>query len=132
MQPDEGLVPLPMTPLQGSPPGTFTATVTQIIFQGQLQKPFRGERPLISVIRTGASAVGRILVQAFVGTDLQGAEIFSWDIELLAQPGAFGTRLTMKQAEPGVQIRFISTISQAPTGTDTVAVQLQVLGRIVH
>lgn len=132
IQPDEGLVPLPMSALAGSPPGTFTATTTSMTFQGQLQKPFRGERPLVSVVRTGASATGRVLVQLFVGTDLQGAEIFPWDLELLAQPAAFGTRLTMKQAEPGVQIRFIATLSGAPTGTDSIFVSLQVLGRIVH
>lgn len=132
IQPDEGLVPLPLQANAGTPPGTFAAAVPLITFAGQLQKPFRGERILVSVVRTGASAVGRLLVQLFVGTDLQGAEITSWDIELVGQPGSFGTRLTIKQAEPGVQIRVLGQLSTALAGTDTIFASMQILGRIVH
>ena len=51
--PDQGLLPLPM--------GSFTYNLGNQIntFQGQLQKPFRGERLLVSVVRTGTTAVGR-------------------------------------------------------------------------
>lgn len=132
VQPDEGLVPLNLTGQLGTPPGTFTAAIPSIIFAGQLQKPFRGERLLVSVVRTGASSTGRLLGQLFVGTDLQGADITAWDIELVGQPGSFGTRLTMKQAEPGVFIRMIVTLSGPLAGTDTIFASLQVLGRIVH
>lgn len=129
MQPDEGLLPLPLTAIANT---TFTATVTQITFQGQLQKPFRGERVLVSVIRTGATAVGRCLGQFFVGTDLQQADIQAWDLELIGNPNSFGTRLTMHQAEPGVLIRVITTLSVGLTGTDTVLLSMLLLGRIVH
>ncbi len=133
IQPDEGMVPLPMTALAGSPSGTFTSTLSQITFQGQLQKPFRGERLLVSVVRTGTDATGRLLTQLFVGTDLQGAEIAGWDAELIGQATAFGTRLTMKAAEPGVQIRFIVTLSGAMTiTTSSIFASFLVLGRIIH
>ncbi len=133
IQPDEGMVPLPMSAQAGSPAGTFTSTLSQITFQGQLQKPFRGERLLVSVVRTGTDATGRLLTQLFVGTDLQGAEIFGWDAELIGTANAFGTRLTMKPAEPGVQIRFIVTLSNAMTvTTSSIFASFLVLGRVVH
>lgn len=132
IQPDEGMVPLPLTPSAGSPPGTFTTAITTMTFQGQLQKPYRAERLLVSVVRTGPSATGRLLGQLFVGTDLQQAEIAGWDIELVGQAGAFGTRLTAKAAEPGVLIRLVVTLSNNPTTTDTIFASLMFLGRVVH
>lgn len=132
IQPDEGMVPLPMTPSAGSPPGTFTAAITSMTWQGQLQKPYRAERLLVSVVRTGATATGRLLGQLFVGTDLQQAEIAGWDVELVGQAGAFGTRLTAKAAEPGVLIRLVITLSNNPTGTDTIFASMNFLGRVIH
>lgn len=131
IQPDEGMVPLPLTPTAGTT-AAFSATVTTLTYQGQLQKPYRGERILVGVARTGASAVGRLLGQFFVGTDLQQADIQSWDLELVGQPGSFGTRLTMKAAEPGVLIRVLVTLSQGLTGTDTIFMSMLLLGRIIH
>ena len=61
IQPDEGLVPLALAGQAGSPAGFFSATVPTITFQVQLQKPFRAGRLLASTVRTGVSAVGRIL-----------------------------------------------------------------------
>lgn len=132
IQPDEGLVPMALAGTAGSPPGTFTATLPSIIFSGQLQKPFRGERLLVSTVRTGTSSTGRLLGQLFVGTDLQGGDITSWDIELVGQAQSFGTRLTTKQAEPGVLIRLIVTLSNPLAGTDSIFASVQILGRIVH
>lgn len=133
IQPDEGMVPLPMVANAGSPAGTFTSTLNQITFAGQLQKPFRGERLLVSVVRTGTDATGRLLTQLFVGTDLQGAEIAGWDAELIGQATSFGTRLTMKAAEPGVQIRFVVTLSNAMTvTTSSIFATFMVLGRVIH
>src|SRR6266404_6454700 len=133
IQPDEGMVPLPMTPQGGSPAGFFTSTIPVITWQGQLQKPFRAERLLVSVVRTGTDAVGRLLTQLFVGTDLQGAEIAGWDAELIGQANSFGTRLTCKAAEPGVQIRLIVTLSNAMTvTTSSIFATFVWLGRIIH
>jgi hypothetical protein len=132
IQPDEGMVPLPLTPNAGSPAGTFAAATTTMTFSGQLQKPYRAERLLVSVVRTGASAVGRLLTQLYVGTDLQQAEINGWDAELVGQAGAFGTRLTAKAAEPGVLIRLVVNLSSNPTGTDTIFASMMFLGRVIH
>lgn len=132
IQPDEGLVPLPLSPQSGTPAGTFVAATPTITFQGQLQKPYRPERLLSSSVRTGASATARLLAQLFVGTDLQQAEIAGWDSELVGQANAFGTRLTCKQAEPGVFVRLVVTLSAALAGADTIFASYTFLGRVVH
>jgi hypothetical protein len=130
IMPDEGMVPLPLSPQANG--GFFDTTFNQITFQGQLQKPFRPERLLVSTVRNGASSVGRLLTQLFVGTDLQGGDITQWDAELIGQANAFGTRMTCKAAEPGVLVRMIVSLSQPVTGTDTVFATMTWLGRIIH
>lgn len=130
IQPDEGLVPLPLQPLQAN--GVFAAGGGQITYQGQLQKPYRPERLLVSVVRTGASATGRLLGLLWVGTDLQQADIFGFDIELFGAATAFGTRLTCKAAQPGVIIRLVVTPTAFPTGTDTILASCSFAGRVVH
>ncbi len=127
--PDQGMMPLPLTPLAAN--GVFSATQAQITFQGQLQKPFRGERVLVSTVRTGATAVGRLLAQVFVGTDLQQADVQGFDIEQIGDTQAFGVRLTMQPAQPGVLIRIITSIDVLPGGADTVKANMQILGRII-
>ena len=130
IRPEEGMVPLPMTPLSNG--GVFSSTSTNITWQGQLQKPFRAERLLVSTVRTGASAVGRVLGQNFVGTDLQQAEIEPFDIELVGQAGSFGTRLTCAPAAPGVILRLQCFLSTPLTSTDTIFVSIMWLGRVIH
>jgi hypothetical protein len=124
--PDQGMLPLPM--------GNFTFNLSNQIFtfQGQLQKPFRGERLLVTTVRTGTTAVGRLLGQIFVGTDLSALDIAPLDLEQIGAPGAFGVRLTMKPAQPGVFIRIVTTLSSALTTTDTIFASVQLLGRNVH
>lgn len=130
IQPDEGLLPLALTGPGGNT--TFSATVNSIIFQGSLQKPFRGERVLVTTTRTGTSSTGRLLTLPFVGTDLQLADVTPIDIEQLGSPQSFGTRLTMHAAEPGVLFRMSIALSTALTGTDTIAAQITILGRVIH
>lgn len=121
--PDEGMETLPM--------GNFTYTLANQIntFSGQVQVPFRGERWLIRVVRTGASAVGVILAQLFMGKDLAQLDVAQIDLESLANPGSFGTRLTHKPVQPGVFIRAITALSSALAGADTIFVSLQLIGR---
>lgn len=121
--PDEGLETLPMGNF------TYTASAQTNTFSGQVQKPFRGERWLIRVVRTGASATGVILAQLFAGTDLAQLDVAPIDLESLAAGGNFGTRLTHKPIQPGVFMRAITTLSSALAGTDTIFTSLQLLGR---
>jgi hypothetical protein len=131
IQPDEGMYVLPLTPLQNN--GLFTNTVNQITFQGELQKPFRSERLLVGTSKTISTGQGpRLLGLLFVGTDLQGADIQGWDVELIGQANSFGTRLTCKSAEPGVKVRLIVTLSNNfTTTTDTIFLDCQFIGRII-
>lgn len=124
--PDQGLLPLPMGNF------TFTASAQTNTFSGQIQKPFRGERWLVTTVRTGASSVGRILGQPFVGTDLALLDIQPIDVEQIGALNAFGVRLTMKPAQPGVFIRLVCSLSSALAGTDTIFASIQLLGRNVH
>jgi phage terminase large subunit-like protein len=114
-------------------PGQFAVGLAQITFQGQLQKPYRAERLLVSTVRNTATAVGRLLGVLYVGTDLQQAEIAGWDIELIGQAGSFGTRLTCQQAEPGVLIRLVVTCQPAlSVAGDTISTNIMFLGRVIH
>jgi len=124
--PDQGLLTLPMGNF------VYTAALQTNTFQGQVQKPFRGERFLSRVVRTGVTAIGTILAQIFVGTDLSQHDVASVDLESISNPQAFGVRLTMKPAQPGVFIRVITTLSNVLTVADTIAVSLQLLGRNIH
>lgn len=128
--PDQGLLPLPLAPSANA--GTFTDTITTITFEGQIQKPFRGERLLVSTVRTGATAVGRLISQLFVGTDLQQLDVPGFDAEQVGDPNAFGVRLTMKPAQPGVFIRLVTTLSSPLTAPDTIFASVTLLGRNVH
>lgn len=132
-RPDEGMVPLPMVGQAGAIPGQFAVGLSQITFQGQLQKPYRAERLLVSSVRNTATAIGRLLGVLYVGTDLQQAEIAGWDIELIGQASSFGTRLTCQAAEPGVMIRLVVTCSPAlSVSGDTITANVMFLGRIIH
>lgn len=128
--PDQGLLPLPLSGQGGT--NTFTSAINQITFEGQIQKPFRGERLLVSTIRTGVSAVGRLLGQLFVGTDLQQLDVPGFDIEQVGAVTGFGVRLTMKPAQPGVFIRVVTTLNVALAPGDTINATVTILGRNVH
>jgi hypothetical protein len=136
--PGEGLVPLPMTPLQNN--GLYANTTNggpaAITFQGQIQVPFRSERLLAQSIRSGTTAQTgqRIYAQFFVGIGLQQAEIFGVDLELLGAPNAFDVRMTMIQAPPGVLLRALTTLTGViPTAPDFVELPgFMFLGRVVH
>lgn len=127
--PDQGMLPLPMI---GQPSNTFALATQNITFQGQIQKPFRGERLLVSTVRTGASATGIILGQLFVGTDLNQLDTTQFDIEQVGAPNAFGVRLALKPAQPGVFIRLICSLSSPVAAADTIFCSVTLLGRGVH
>ena len=90
-------------------------------------------------IRTGvqpancaAASTGTLLALIFVGTDLALLDTTEVDLESLADKAAFGVRLTMKPAQPGVFIRLVTTLAPVLTTTDTILVSITLLGRNVH
>lgn len=127
--PDQGMLPLPLTAPNNN---TFDLNNQTLTFEGQIQKPFRGERLLVSTVRTGTTATGRLISQLFVGTDLQQLDVPGFDAEQVGDPNAFGVRLTMKPAQPGVFIRLVTTLNVALTTTDTIIATVTLLGRNIH
>lgn len=129
---DEGMLPMPLSGAAGT--NTFTATISTITFQGQMQKPYRGERLIFIVTRVGASAANlRVQGQIFVGTDLQQGELGLIDFESLGATTAFGTRLTLTPATPGVFLRLqTQLVGGALAGTDTILINTYFLGRVIH
>ena len=129
--PGEGYVPVGLVPQAGG--GTFLAALQAIDFVGRNQKPYQARRLLVATVRTGATAVGRLLAKMFVGTDLMMGTLQAIDIELLGAATAFDTVMHFMQAPPGVEI----TVSVAIAGTalanaDTIFASLQFLGHIIH
>lgn len=124
-QPGYGLEPLPLTPSANA--GVFTAAVSQINFEARPQAPFRAERLLASVRRTGAAGTIILAQNIFVGRSLQQVEVGEFDVEFFS-PTAFGVRLNLVQADPGVLIRIQCRANPVPAGADTVAVSLMFLG----
>jgi len=76
--PAQGLVPITFQPQEAQ---QFSATVSFLTFTAKTQVPFRGERLLVEVLRTGVSATGRLIGQMFMGIGLQQANIQGFDIE---------------------------------------------------
>lgn len=130
--PGEGLQPLPLKPSVGN--GIFTAGVTAIQFTARPQAPFHPERLLASVRRTGTAAAGTICEaqNLFVGRDLQLVELGPFDIEFFS-PTAFGVRLGLDAAQPGVLISIdVQSVGPTLTTTDFLAVSLMFLGRSIR
>jgi hypothetical protein len=130
-QPGQGLEPLPLT---GNPTPTFTAAIAAVTFDARPQRPFRAERLLVSVRRAGASAAGLSVVTSgvFIGTNLQQAELGNMDIEFFG-PTAFGVRLNLVSAVPGMLIRLPLTLQGGVlAGADTITVVMTFLGRTIR
>lgn len=127
--PGMGLEPLPLVPDANA--GVFTAAVGAITFVARPQRPFRAERLLVNVRRTGAAGTLILATGIFVGTNLQQAQRGNIDLENFG-PTAFGVRLSMIQAEPGVDIAIPAIALPVPAGADTVAVSITLLGHTVR
>jgi hypothetical protein len=127
--PNEMLHVMPLVPdLNG---GVFTAAVTAVEFIARPQKPFRGERLITTVTRAGAAGALPVSTGIFVGVDLQQVESGNIPIETWLAT-AFGVRLAMVDALPGIEIRVPVVIAGAAiTSTDTVTVTITVLGRVL-
>lgn len=129
-QPGQGLEPLPLTgTLNG---GVFDPATPAIDFQARPQAPFRAER-LLCTVRRSAGALGVIIsCQAlFIGRELQQVESGPFDIEFFA-PNAFGVRLNLVQATPGILIRLICNANPVVPAGETVAVSMMFLGHTIR
>lgn len=133
----EGHVALPLNPETfsgswGNTAGGGAPSGTTIIFSGRPQKPFKPARLIVRGTKSGATAIGNLIGQAFVGTDLQQGELGNIDLESIGAATAFDTWISWKQAEPGVWIRVQCTLTAFPTGTDFETYTITVLGHYLH
>lgn len=128
--PGYGVFPIPLTPVAAN--GIFTGGNTQIEFRCVAQVPFRGERLLSRVARNGASAQGALVFAnngVHVGIRPQVGVLGPINLEDYSAT-AFGVRLVMQPATQGAEIRVFAFVNPAVTGTDTLALSLQILGRV--
>jgi hypothetical protein len=91
------MVPLPLV---GENPTLEARTST---YSALVQKPFVGERLLVS--KVGA---GRLSAQLFTGPEIATADGMSFDPEMIGSATAFGTRLNLV-VQPGLLIRMVVT-----------------------
>ena len=128
--PGYGVFPVPLTPQTAG--GTFTGGNTQIEYKAVTQVPFRGERLLARVARNGATANGALVFAqngVFVGIRPQVGVLGAVNLEDYTA-NAFGVRLVMQAATQGAELRVFAFVNPAVTGTDTLALSLQILGRV--
>jgi len=130
--PDYGVFPVPLTPLTAS--GVFSATVANIVYSTVVQTPFRGERLLVDIARddNGGNAAGvQILAQnsVFVGIRPQTGVLGNLNLANY-QRDSFGVRFVLQPAGRGTEIKMFVFTNPVLTGTDTIAVSIEILGRV--
>ncbi len=133
----EGHVPIPLNAETfggswGNTTGGGAGAGTTIIFSARPQKPFKTARLLIRGTKSGTTAVGNMIGQVFIGTDLQQGEVGNIDLESIGAANAFDTWVSFKQAEPGVWIRVLATLTAFPTGTDFELYTVTAIGHYLH
>lgn len=130
--PGQGLWPLPLTPSDND--GVFNAATSNITFRGVPQMPFRGERLLATVGRSAGATAQNIVASGgvIVGTTPQAADIGNLSLDMFV-PGAFGVRLQMNQAVPGITVKVPCLVQNGPIGAgESIAVTLVILGRVIR
>lgn len=129
--PDYGVFPVPLTPLTAS--GVFSSAVANITYSTIAQVPFRGERLLSRVARSGAAGVN-VFAQngVFIGIRPQIGVLGAINLENYDST-AFGVRMVMQAAEQGAQLQVFAFINPAITSTvDTLALSIEILGRVAR
>jgi len=134
------LVPsIPGTPAAGAREwplgfGTFSFTAvsgTVGVLQAEPQRPFKGQRLVIDIARTGATATGLVTVNVLqVGQDNQLVSAQALPAGGFA-PDAFHTVLDLDPATPGIIITLNVGISIAPGGQDQVDVSAMIIGTAI-
>ena len=127
--PGEGMEPLPMVPSANN--GILTLAIQTMNFTARPQAPFRAERLIATVRRTGAAGVIVLGSNLFIGRQLQLVQVGEFDLENFS-PTAFGVRLKLVASTPGVDINLTVRANPAITGTDTVAVSVMFLGHTIR
>jgi hypothetical protein len=128
--PDYGVFPVPLAPLTNN--GTFTAAIANITYRVVAQVPFRGERLLTRVTRSGAAA-SQVFAQngVFVGIRPQMGVLGNLNLENYSAT-AFGVRFVMQAAEQGAELQIFAFVAPAITAADTLTLSVEILGRVAR
>lgn len=129
-EPGYGVFPIPLTPVANN--GIFTGGVANIEFRAVAQIPFRGERLVAQAARNGASATGALVFAnngVHIGIRPQVGVLGPINLETFSRD-SFGVRMVMQPATQGAEIRVFAFVQPALTGTDTLALSLEILGRV--
>jgi hypothetical protein len=129
-RPGYGVFPVPLTPLSAS--GVFDASVANITYSTIVQVPFRGERLLVDIARSGGAGT-QILAQngVFVGIRPQTGVLGNLNLANY-QRDSFGVRFVMQPAEQGAELKMFVFTNPVLTGSDTIAVSIEILGRVAN
>lgn len=130
--PDEALEPLPFTEINNN--GVIDPTHTELEFESFPQRPFRGERLIISAFSAAiANPEGACVITPamFVGATQVGATQGRVPIGTFAAT-AFGVRITFPPAGPGIRV-FVPIVSLITPGAgQSIIVTVTVLGRSIR
>lgn len=131
MLPTEQLLPLGFLP-EGGSFSFVSAGPTSLTFVAQPQKPFRGERLIIDVAKTAGAVGNTVNVNILaVGTDLQIVSAAPFPAVAFS-PTAFGVRLALTAAQPGIRISLgVEIIGPALPPGESVTVVPTILGRAI-
>jgi hypothetical protein len=129
-EPGYGVFPIPLTPVSAN--GVFTGGVANIEFRAVAQIPFRGERLVSGIARNGPTALGALAFMnngVHIGIRPQVGVLGPVNLETFARD-SFGVRMVMQAATQGAEIRVFAFVNPPLTGTDTLALSLEILGRV--
>lgn len=129
-EPGYGVFPIPLTPVANN--GVFTGGVANIEYRAVAQIPFRGERLVAGIARNGASALGALAFAnngVHIGIRPQVGVLGPINLETFARD-SFGVRMVMQPATQGAEIRVFAFCNPPLTGTDTLALSIEILGRV--
>jgi hypothetical protein len=127
--PGYGVFPIPLTPSANN--GTFTSTIATIEYKTIAQIPFRGERLVTRVTRSAGAAATQVFANngVHIGIRPQVGVLGPMNLEdFTAQ--AFGVSMVMQHCTQGAEIRIFAYVQPAITGTDTLTLSCQILGRV--
>lgn len=102
--------------------GTLTPAVNIITLNASPQRPFRGERLIVSTQRSAGAALVPVRVTEFkIGENSQLVGAAALPVETFA-PDAFGVRLAMSPSAPGIQIllTIVTDVGAVPGGESIV------------
>lgn len=124
---------VPASGLRDQPLGlgatAFTPTSgTLLLLQASPQRPFKGERLVVDITRTGATSTGLVTIARLdIGTDNQ--LVGSGAISAAAfAPTAFGTRLSLAPATPGILVSITFNVSASPGAGDRIDIGATLFG----